>query len=462
MIKLHSFFNKLSSFELKRVQIFVESTYFNKRMDVRLLSEHYLKSNRKKTPEELFRQVFPDKSFKKEDWHLLCSRLFKLGEQFLITEELNADKTRQKLLLLQAYRKKQDQNAFKSTVSSAEKELSKQKLRDADYWQKKYDLEYEYFDSIASHNRKSVTNLQDVNDTLDNYFITNKLKTACLALARWTIKKETYDIHLLDEILEFLKKRPDFLEIPSVKIYYLCYKAITGKEDERWFTELRYAIEMHQDKFQPAEQRDIFLLATNYCIRRLNEGESVFIREAFELYRLSLDAGFLIESGIISESTFGNIVTLAAKLEEFDWANWFVETYSPFLKKVFQSPLYHYSLGVLLYRTNQYDESMRQLAQVDTKAGFLLLGTKVLQIKIFFEQKEWDALEHLLESLRVYLQRRKDLGYRKRNYEMLIYFVRKLIDLPYLSDDKKAIFLKELKEAEGLTEKEWLEMQAAK
>jgi len=462
MIKLHSFFNKLSTTELKRFQIFVESAYFNKRIDVRLLFEHYLKSNRKKTSEDLFKQVFPDQPFKKKDWHLLCSRLFKLGEQFLITEELNADKTRQKLLLLQAYRKKKQQTAFKSTISSAEKELSKQRLRDADFWQKRYDLAYEYFDFVASHDRKSVTNLQEVNDTLNSYFITNKLKTACLAMARWTIKKETYDIHLLEEVLDFLKKHPEFLETPSVQIYYLCYKAITGNENENWFTELRHAIELHQNKFHAAEQRDIFLLATNYCIRRLNEGKVIFIREAFELYRLSLDAGFLIEDGIISESTFGNIVTLAAKLEEYDWANWFVETYSPFLKKIFQTPLYHYSLGVLLYRTNQYDESMRQLAQVDTKAGFLLLGTKVLQIKIYFEQKEWDALEYLLESLRVYLQRRKDLGYRKRNYEMLIYFVRKLMELPYLSDAKKAIFLKELNEAEGLTEKEWLEMQAAK
>lgn len=459
MIKIHSFLNKLSPFELKRFQAFTESAYFNKRKDVCLLLDCYLKNSKKATSEELFEQIFPGEAFRKKDWHLLCSRLFKLGEKFLMIEELNEDKIQQKLLLLQAYRKKQQDSVFKSVAISAKKELEKQKLRDADFWQKRYEVAFEYFDFIASHDRKNITNLQDVDYTLNNYFVTNKLKTACLALARWTIKQETYDIHLLEEVLIYLEKHPHFLETPSIQIYYLCYKAISEKENEHWFTELRHAIELHQSKFHAAEQRDIFLLATNYCIRRLNEGKVSFIREAFELYRLSLEAGFLIEDGIISESTFGNIVTLSAKLEEFTWAKWFVETYSSFLKPIFKEPLYHYSLGVLLYRTNHYDESMRELAKVNTKAGFLLLGTKVLQIKIYYEQKEWDTLDHLLESLRVYLQRRKDLGYRKRNYEKLIYFVRKLMELPYQSKAKKNLFIKELEASKGLTEKEWLEKQ---
>ncbi|MFT4759399.1 MAG: hypothetical protein ACI9XO_001400 [Paraglaciecola sp.] len=141
-------------------------------------------------------------------------------------------------------------------------------------------------------------------------------------------------------------------------------------------------------------------------------------------------------------------------MKEYDWAATFLKENKQLLKPVFQLPLYHFCKGRLLYESGNLDDSMRNLAQVDTKAGFLLLGTKVLQLKIYFEQEEYDSLTYLLDSLRVYLQRKKDLGYRKRNYEQVIYFFKKLIDIPYQSRAKKATSLKELQAAEGFSEKE--------
>ncbi len=456
MTKLNTFLHDLSPVECKKFQEFVDADYFNRRWDVRRLLAYWLQSKEKPTEAECFAAVYPERHFTKKDWHLLCSRLLKLGEQFLTVEALQRDAPQQKLLLSQAYRKRQQPMAFKSTAVAAEKLLAKAALRDADYWQRRHQLADIYYDFIASQNRKRRTNLQEVSDTLDYYFITAKLKTACLAHARQTINEEHYDIHLLEAILQLVEASPELQAISSVQVYYLCYRAITEQANEQWFTKLRHVIKAQSSQFSRTEQRDIFLLATNYCIRRLNAGKTAFIREAFELYRLSLDAGFLLEDGVMPESTFSNLVTLAAKLGEYEWAEYFVEANSPLLKSVFQEPLSHYSLGLLLYHAGQLDQSMRHLAQVDTKASFLLLGTKTLQAKIYYEQQEWDALDYLLESLRVYLQRHKDLGYRKRNYEQLIYFVRKLVELPYQSKSKQQQLIEALDQAEGLTEKEWL------
>ena len=93
---------------------------------------------------------------------------------------------------------------------------------------------------------------------------------------------------------------------------------------------------------------------------------------------------------------------------------------------------------------------------VDTKTSFLLLGTKTLQLKIFYEQNEFDALESLLETLRVYLQRKKDLGYRKTVYGNFFYFVRKLLEKESFSQKEKDAFIDEVKSTKAFSEKEWI------
>ena len=239
-------------------------------------------------------------------------------------------------------------------------------------------------------------------------------------------------------------------------MYYYCYKAFSEEADEKWFALLREAMETYHNYFPPTDQRDIYLSAISYCVRQLNVGNTAFIKETLELYRLSLDAGFLLEDGVIPEITFINIVMLHIRVEEFDRAKNFIENHKDTLKPIFRNPMYYYSFGRLLYAQNLHDESLRNLALVDTKAKFLLIGTKILQLKIYFEQKEMNLLENLLESFRVYLYRQKNLGFQKKNNEFFISCVRRLLELPYRPKEEKDNFQKEVSKADFFTEKEWV------
>lgn len=453
MSKLFTLLRSLSASEMKKFQEMVNSSYFNKREDVRQLLKSYTKNMKE---EVLYQQLYPSKNLEKKDWHLLCSRLYKLGEKFLILEELNAQPVPQKILLANAFRNRKQPIAFVSTIKNGQKILDKSPIRDTLFWQQKFTLENEYFDFIASHDRKKKTNIQEINDALDVHFISQKLKLACLTHARQIITSEQYDIHLLKEIIQFVENHSAIRKLPSVEVYYLCFKAVTDVKQEHWFTDLRQSIAQHQHHFSATERRDIFLFATNYCIRRLNEGKVIFIKEAFELYRLNLSAGFLLEDGVMQESTFSNIVTLAVKLKKYAWAEEFILQNSEFLKTVFQQPLFHFSMGRLHFEKNEFDASLQHLARVETKAGFLLLGTKILQLKIYYQQNQHDLMEYILDSLRGYLQRRKDLGYRKQNYEQVLYFFKKLSEVSFQSKADKAALVEEIENTVGFSEKDWM------
>ena len=165
--------------------------------------------------------------------------------------------------------------------------------------------------------------------------------------------------------------------------------------------------------------------------------------------------GYLLDDGVLLESTYVNIVVLAAILGDYPWAVGFVKEYQPSLKPEFRVPLYHFCLGRIYYEQGEQEESLRQLVLVDTKASFIYLGARVLQLKIYYELGEYNPLESLLESLRVYLQRSKDLGYRKAHYHHLLAFTRQLLQLPAMDKAARTAFRQRIEDAEVFGEKEW-------
>ncbi|MEM6964148.1 MAG: hypothetical protein AAF573_05230 [Bacteroidota bacterium] len=463
-MKLFYVLQSLDAREKSKLKSFLQNDFFNKRKDVQLLFTTWMEAKGRTHPPAFYwEKIFPDRAFSKKDWHLLTSRTLKLVEDFLSVKILLQSPTDKKFFLAKAYRKIKKEKWFKGAVRDTAAALEKQNYRSTTYLQQKHDLAYEEYDYIQSFNRKERTNLQEVSDSLNAYFLAAKLRQGCIAISRKTINQETYEIDLLAEVLAFVHSNPDCLKVPAIAMYFYCYKAITADANETYFLQLRNQIELFQNNFPPSEIRDIYFVAINYCIRRLNTGTKMYVREALELYRLSLKAGYLLQDGIMPESTFGNIVTLAIKLKEYDWVKSFLEKYQTQLHPNFQEPLFHFSMAKLLYVENKLEKSMQELSLVVTKkAPFLFLGARTLQLKIYFELQEFDLLESLLDSLRVYLQRKKDMGYKRENYENLIGYTRVLLSIGTMPKAEVELFRKKVTETAVFTEKEWCLQQIDK
>ena len=455
-MKAFKVLHKFEKSKITRFQQFLKSPYNNQRKDVILLLESWLNGKRKRqSPQQYWRTIYGTETFVTTKWHLLTSRLFKLLESFLIIEELQNHPASRQFYLVKAYRKLQEEKLFEKAVKNTNKALEKQPFRNMDYWQYTHNLSYEKYDYIISANRKERSNLQEVANSFDTYFISTKLRQACYAMSRAVIKQESYNIRLVNEAVSEVERNKAYLKVPAIAVYYYCYKAISAEENELYFQLLREAMEKYQQYFPPSEMRDIYTVAINYSIRKLNTGNLVFIKEAFELYQLSLGQGYLFEDGIMLESTYVNIVMLASKLNKYDWAVTFISDYQSHLKEAVRESLYRFSLGKIYYEKGLLEKSLKELVLVDTKASFIFLGARVLQLKIYYELNEIDPLESLLESLRVYLQRSKDLAYRKAHYSNIISFTKRLLQLSAMSKTEKETFRKQVNETVVLGEKEW-------
>ncbi|MFN0015452.1 MAG: hypothetical protein ACKVU2_12970 [Saprospiraceae bacterium] len=74
----------------------------------------------------------------------------------------------------------------------------------------------------------------------------------------------------------------------------------------------------------------------------------------------------------------------------------------------------------------------------------------------YHELSEYDALASLLDSFASYLKRQKNIGYQRDNYENLIRFTRRLLEMAPNDSVGRAQLHSDIAEAERVAGKEWL------
>jgi len=213
-------------------------------------------------------------------------------------------------------------------------------------------------------------------------------------------------------------------------------------------------MQLHADKFTPSEIGDLHILAVNFCIKRMNTGGIKYVREGFELYRAGFEGGYLIENGEISRFSFYNTVIAGIKLKKFDWVEQFIEAYRPMLPANYKKSVYEYALSWLRYEQKKYPEAMRLLATFDSSDHLMNLGAKLTLLKIYYELEEFDALESLLESMRIYLQRKEIIGYHRDYYGKIIRLTKRLLRMKG-SQKEKEVFRGQVEELQVISMREW-------
>jgi hypothetical protein len=235
-----------------------------------------------------------------------------------------------------------------------------------------------------------------------------------------------------------------------------------GKEGESPFFQLRDIMERHFGFFSEAERRDIYLMALNYCVEKMNRGAANFVREAFELYRQGLVSGVLIQQGNLSKGTFFNITAIGLRLKEYDWIADFISRYTPYLEEQHRDSLSQFCQAKLFFEKQDYKRAMSLLVQFDPDDLLINLNAKSMLLKMFYEQEELDALESLLESFNTYLKRKEIIGYHKQIYSHLVKYTKRLIRINPFDAAQRAALKEEVQHANPLPERQWLLEQIEK
>lgn len=455
--RLIALLRSLSRTEQRELRKMATSRFFNQRQDVPDLLDLLLDCINEEKPlpdkAEAHRQLYPDLPFDDHRVRMAMSFLLKIAEQYLVHTAFFEDEVKVKTKLAEVYRRRSLTKHFERTIREAQELQAGSQHRNAEFFTDDYHVQMEQYRFTATNSRTAAHNLQAITDSLDTAYFSQKLRQACLLLSHQAVYKTDYQFGMLDEVLAHVEAQ-QLLGIPTIAVYYFCYRALTQPEQPDYFHQLKKLLVEECEKFPPHEMADLYLLAINYCIRHYNLGNPAYLADEFDLYKEGLRRSFLLNNGIVSRFSYRNVVTVGLKLQAFDWVENFVHEFKKKLEPKHQESMFSFNLARLAYERRQHGPALQLLQKTEYTDLLLNLAAKALMLKIFYETGALDALDSHISAMQKFIRRKKIMGYHRENYLNLAIFTKKLME----THEKSALVAlrAEIEGTKMVAEKEWL------
>ena len=416
--------------ELRRGRQFLDLPAVNRRVDVRALYEALadcVKRNKIPEREAIYAAVFPGTPYDDQAFRLVQSYLYKCLERYLVWQECERDADTADPLLLRAYRRRRLDRHLLRSLKRQQKAARKRPIANAEAQLGSHLRERERATLLARDGRAQELNLQEVEDSLDRAFYAYKLRQACFTRSHESVFDTRYEPRLLEAILAATATET----APAIATYRACYLALFHAPGDVPFRRFRELLQRHADCFPPEEARSLFLLALNYCIRRINANDTPYLREALDLYAAGLDTGVLLDNGRVSRFTFNNAVGIALRLGEIDWTARFVDRYAPRLDAAYRLPTEAFNRARLAFARQAYDDASRYLRDAEAKDPIHAMNARILQLKVYYETGDRYLFEQYLRTTRQFV-RRHTRSYHHRLWRNILAYLNKLYALnPY-------------------------------
>ncbi len=434
-MRKHKLFRFLSVMDLEQLSCFhdfIASPYYNTNQRVTDLGQYLVKCFHKPDavdiePETLYSITYPGEPFQDNKLRAMISIVTKLAEDFLVAEHIKNNPGAKQQLLLQSGQLSDDTKLYKEQLGRSYQMQEQNPFRDIDYYFAHHQVEEANYNYAVKNKDKDIgKSLKNMLANLDMYYLSKRLKYSCESINRRNILGEDQGYIDLSLIADLLNHHESTL--PPVALIYRQILFLFEKEDDiDHFYLLINLLRKYDPLFTRDELKVMYGYAMNYCIRKINAGQSIFLQEIFNLYKTLLEKDIIFEGRYISQWDYKNIVTTALRLNDIEWTEGFIDKYKELLHPTARENAYAYNYANLSYFKRDYKVTMRLLQQVEFTNDSYLLSSRSLLLKSYFELEEYDLLASQSEAFMLYLRRNKQLpDYQKLLYTNMIKYIVKL------------------------------------
>jgi len=306
-----------------------------------------------------------------------------------------------------------------------------------------------------SGQQRGETNILQTDRNLDLFYMVKKLQLLCEMINVQNVLAVEYTSELQNEIIGALKKGI-YAEVPAVAAWYGVWLTLTEPENENHFLQLQNILATSYKSFEQQELRDLYQYLMNFCIRRINTGDTSYVSTLLTIYKLLLRNGVLLTDGLLSQWDYKNITAVGIRAEETKWTRQFIENYFSLLPRKDRQNAYTYNLAYYLFNTGNHSEALALLQKVEFKDLYYQLDARVILLKCYFEDGDEDAFFYHAAAFRLFIARNKQVSaYQRTVYRNLLRYSTKLLRTN--GDKKKMENLKmEVERVRNIADIGWL------
>ena len=356
-----------------------------------------------------FEQILKKKRTPKNKKHLSnhFSILLKYLKQFLLIEALKTPSFEQELLMTNILWKRGYFEESAKTLKRAQKRINNAEERGLWYFLNKMQIShFEYFHQMDKSLQNGQQHLKEAIQHLDNFYATAKLKYASEYKCRAQILNEQFEIPLLNEIFEWIKSQDNR---PELAIFYCNLYQLFDQPEESVFDDLCKQVK----QIQPLEKEEESLIPVqhliNFAIGEVKNGHQHYRKYIFELYQIIISHIEQQNLKLITPMQFINIVNIACSLKKYAWCEIFIQAKSNFLEYSIQKNIKHLALANLYFEKKEFDNTKVALSKIDGSIIPFTLKLKALEIRTYYELKEFLALDSYCKTFKIYLTQNKQL-----------------------------------------------------
>ncbi len=402
--KLFYLLKHLSSEEFKGLKQAVYTPFFNSNKRLPLLYEALRPDfpNFEDTLEycqKLFKKVYPGEVFDKAKQQKIFTAFTRVIEEYLLFSDLRKEDLELKKLKVRLYAKRQMLPYFERETNSLAAVLEASPFRDLEHYEKEIFLHNAlYFNPLKDKYDLKDQSLNKLTDALDHYFVLAKMRYGISVKSRERILAKP-GIWRFNEAME---KETHFMS-DSILFQLYRYAFLMLSEDKTFSFEAYETLLFENiDQFR-SDSRILFFAGLNYVVRQVNRGVSAFSRKAFEWYLFGLEKGLLLENGLLTEVTFGNIVIYGCREGEFEWTKNFMEQYSQYLKETYRQDILMFNLSLWNFYQQKFDDVLSIFFNYHFSTAYIPKA-RLITIRTLFELFliNQDYFELLISNIKAY------------------------------------------------------------
>ncbi len=290
-----------------------------------------------------------------------ASDLYKTLMKFLVIRKLYSDdyKFEQEFLELRIFEERGLSQLKNLKMARSLKHLEKAPVDDQ--WSALREMLLQrmaYYNMNGNKIESGENNIERCLVLIDQFTISSKLKYACEVLSRSQVlnkQRSNYNF-LFQQMLSAKVNSKDSFQI----LYQSTFKALYTLEPENF----RNALALLQENEKHLASEDRYKIF-GYLINALAQGSKkqvlVYGQQLLKLYQIGLSSGLLIHDNKITRGNFLNIVEIACKISDLDFAEKFIAEYSVKLPEEDSTHTATLAEAIVLFTYQNFKEVLAKL-----------------------------------------------------------------------------------------------------